>query len=111
MDNETSLSNFLHVHVIRLHWFCYPFLIPLGNICFLVNRCWCGSNQEFYIYVSRYYAIHKDVYSWFDISFDVFGRTSTPQQTEICQSIFKRLLENKWLCEKTMQQVFLVFFM
>lgn len=53
----------------------------------------------------RYHAIHKDVYKWFDISFDEFGRTSTPQQTEVCQAIFKKLWDNNWLSENTMQQV------
>ncbi|XP_020426000.1 probable methionine--tRNA ligase isoform X1 [Prunus persica] len=54
----------------------------------------------------KYYAIHKEVYDWFDICFDEFGRTSTPQQTEVCQSIFKKLMENGWLTENTMQQLF-----
>lgn len=54
----------------------------------------------------KYYAIHKAVYRWFNISFDEFGRTSTPQQTEICQAIFKKLLENNWLSENTMQQLY-----
>ncbi|KAM7496223.1 hypothetical protein LguiA_020637 [Lonicera macranthoides] len=54
----------------------------------------------------KYHAIHKDVYTWFDISFDEFGRTSTPQQTEICQAIFMKLLENNWLSENTMQQLY-----
>ncbi|GLT61022.1 hypothetical protein SLA2020_337580 [Shorea laevis] len=54
----------------------------------------------------KYYAIHKQVYEWFDISFDKFGRTSTPEQTEICQAIFKKLLENNWLSENTMQQLY-----
>uniref|UniRef100_M8BN61 methionine--tRNA ligase n=1 Tax=Aegilops tauschii TaxID=37682 RepID=M8BN61_AEGTA len=53
----------------------------------------------------KYHAIHKEVYEWFNISFDHFGRTSTPQQTEICQSIFSKLLDNNWLSENTMQQV------
>ncbi|XP_031262295.1 probable methionine--tRNA ligase [Pistacia vera] len=52
----------------------------------------------------KYHAIHKEVYKWFNISFDDFGRTSTPQQTEVCQEIFKKLLENNWLVENTMQQ-------
>ncbi|KAL9411315.1 hypothetical protein AB3S75_045000 [Citrus x aurantiifolia] len=52
----------------------------------------------------KYHVIHKDVYKWFDISFDNFGRTSTPQQTEACQAIFKKLLDNNWLIENTMQQ-------
>jgi methionyl-tRNA synthetase len=45
------------------------------------------------------------VYEWFDISFDHFGRTSTPQQTDICQEIFHKVLDNNWLSENTMQQV------
>ncbi|XP_059434250.1 methionine--tRNA ligase, cytoplasmic isoform X1 [Corylus avellana] len=54
----------------------------------------------------KYHAIHKEVYDWFNISFDNFGRTSTPQQTEVCQAIFKKLLENNWLTENTMQQLY-----
>ncbi|GMN50290.1 hypothetical protein TIFTF001_019435 [Ficus carica] len=54
----------------------------------------------------KYHAIHMEVYDWFDISFDEFGRTSTPQQTEICQSIFNKLMENNWLSENTMQQLY-----
>ncbi|KAJ6302357.1 hypothetical protein OIU77_016444 [Salix suchowensis] len=54
----------------------------------------------------KYHAIHKEVYDWFNISFDEFGRTSSPQQTEVCQTIFKKLLENNWLSENTMQQLY-----
>ncbi|KAK4269733.1 hypothetical protein QN277_022851 [Acacia crassicarpa] len=54
----------------------------------------------------KYYVIHKEVYDWFNISFDKFGRTSAPQQTEVCQAIFKRLWENEWLLENTMQQLY-----
>ncbi|KAL0452019.1 UNVERIFIED_CONTAM: putative methionine--tRNA ligase [Sesamum latifolium] len=54
----------------------------------------------------KYHAIHKDVYQWFNISFDEFGRTSSPQQTEVCQAIFKKLFENNWLSENTMQQLY-----
>ncbi|KAF4370288.1 hypothetical protein G4B88_012972 [Cannabis sativa] len=54
----------------------------------------------------KYHAIHKEVYDWFNISFDEFGRTSTPQQTEICQEIFTKLIENNWLSDNTMQQLF-----
>ncbi|KAG8369642.1 hypothetical protein BUALT_Bualt14G0034800 [Buddleja alternifolia] len=54
----------------------------------------------------KYHAIHKDVYKWFNISFDEFGRTSSPQQTEVCQAIFRKLLENNWLTENTMQQLY-----
>ncbi|PWA40939.1 methionine--tRNA ligase [Artemisia annua] len=54
----------------------------------------------------KYHAIHREVYKWFNISFDEFGRTSTPQQTEVCQAIFNKLLENNWLSENTMQQLY-----
>ena len=33
----------------------------------------------------KYNAIHRDIYAWFDIAFDKFGRTPTWQQTEIAQ--------------------------
>ncbi|KAL7105806.1 hypothetical protein ACP275_07G068900 [Erythranthe tilingii] len=54
----------------------------------------------------KYHAIHKEVYDWFDISFDEFGRTSSPQQTEVCQSIFKKLFKNDCFSENTMQQLY-----
>ncbi|CAN6830121.1 hypothetical protein Bca4012_032075 [Brassica carinata] len=54
----------------------------------------------------KYHAIHKEVYDWFDISFDKFGRTSTPEQTQVCQAIFKKLFENNFLSENTMQQLY-----
>ncbi|XP_057766268.1 methionine--tRNA ligase, cytoplasmic [Salvia miltiorrhiza] len=54
----------------------------------------------------KYHAIHKEVYEWFNISFDEFGRTSSPQQTEVCQAIFKKLWDNNWLVENTMQQLY-----
>ena len=41
----------------------------------------------------RFHVLHRDIYSWFGIAFDKFGRTSTPRQTEIVQSIFKDLDE------------------
>ena len=33
----------------------------------------------------KYHVIHADIYRWFDIEFDKFGRTPTRQQTEIAQ--------------------------
>ncbi|XP_062078072.1 probable methionine--tRNA ligase isoform X1 [Humulus lupulus] len=62
----------------------------------------CTPNQI----CDKYHAIHKEVYDWFNISFDEFGRTSTPQQTEICQAIFTKLIENNWLSDNTMQQLY-----
>uniref|UniRef100_A0A0E0E2D4 methionine--tRNA ligase n=2 Tax=Oryza meridionalis TaxID=40149 RepID=A0A0E0E2D4_9ORYZ len=54
----------------------------------------------------KYHAVHSEVYKWFDIKFDKFGRTSSPQQTEVCQAIFQKLMENNWLTENTMQQLY-----
>lgn len=36
----------------------------------------------------KYFAIHRDIYAWFNIQFDLFGRTTTPQQTEWGFGIF-----------------------
>ncbi len=41
----------------------------------------------------RYYKIHTDIYQWFQISFDKWGRTSAPEHTEITQGIFNKLHE------------------
>lgn len=55
---------------------------------------------------AKYNKIHQEVYQWFGIGFDHFGRTPTEKHTEISQSIFKRLFENGFLGERTAQQPF-----
>ena len=30
----------------------------------------------------KFHALHRDLYKWLNIDFDVFGRTTTPEQTE-----------------------------
>ena len=30
----------------------------------------------------KYFKVHSEVYKWFNIEFDYFGRTTTQQQTE-----------------------------
>jgi methionyl-tRNA synthetase len=47
----------------------------------------------------KYHAIHSQVYDWFDISFDIFGRTTTQLQTDITQEIFLKLDKNGYLKE------------
>ncbi|KAG7666283.1 MES1 [[Candida] subhashii] len=54
----------------------------------------------------KYHKIHKDVYDWFDIGFDYFGRTTTPLQTEIAQDIFLKLHKGNYLEEKTTEQLY-----
>lgn len=56
----------------------------------------------------RYHALHRSVYEWFDIDFDIFGRTSTPHQTEIVQQIFKRVHENGYIRPDTIVQLYCV---
>ena len=53
-----------------------------------------------------YHAIHSDIYNWFGIAFDNFGRTSTPQQTEITQGMFLDLEKNGHIKEHTIEQLY-----
>lgn len=54
----------------------------------------------------KYHAIHKEIYDWFNIQFDAFGRTSTPEQTKIVQEIFRDLYNNGYITEGTVTQPF-----
>jgi methionyl-tRNA synthetase len=54
----------------------------------------------------RYHAIHADIYSWFNIAFDKFGRTSTLIQTEVTQDIFLKLDKAGFICERTIEQFY-----
>ncbi|KAI1372644.1 tRNA synthetases class I (M)-domain-containing protein [Hypoxylon crocopeplum] len=55
---------------------------------------------------SKYNAIHREIYAWFKIDFDHFGRTPTPQHTEIVQAIFTRLWENGFIEERETEQAY-----
>ena len=54
----------------------------------------------------KFNALHTQVYKWFDIDFDIFGRTSTEKQTEIVQHLFKKLHSNGNFCEETVDQLY-----
>jgi methionyl-tRNA synthetase len=54
----------------------------------------------------RFHAIHRDIYAWFGIAFDKFGRTSVPRHTEITQSIFKDLDEKGLIKSQTIEQLY-----
>jgi methionyl-tRNA synthetase len=54
----------------------------------------------------HYNAIHNEIYRWFNIDFDHFGRTSTPQQTEIVQDIFKKVEKAGFITEHTIEQLY-----
>ncbi|KAF1799189.1 tRNA synthetases class I (M)-domain-containing protein [Mucor lusitanicus] len=54
----------------------------------------------------KYNAVHTAVYKWFDLSFDLFGRTTTEKQTEIAQDIFLKNYKNNNILKETMTQLF-----
>lgn len=54
----------------------------------------------------RFHAIHRDIYTWFGISFDKFGRTSTPRHTEITQAIFLDLDAKGLIKSQTIEQLY-----
>lgn len=52
----------------------------------------------------KYYSLHKEIYEWFDIDFDYFGRTSTEVHTKITQEIFERLKQNDLVKKSKVEQ-------
>ncbi|TGZ62977.1 hypothetical protein CRM22_007138 [Opisthorchis felineus] len=54
----------------------------------------------------KYHKLHCDIYSWFDIQFDYFGRTTTDKHQEIVQDLFQKLWENQYIVEDTVEQLF-----
>jgi methionyl-tRNA synthetase len=59
-------------------------------------------------YCDKYHARHQRTYKDFNLSFDFFGRTSSPQNQEITYHIFTQLDKNGFITEKTMKQVYSV---
>jgi methionyl-tRNA synthetase len=55
---------------------------------------------------TKFHKLHKEVYDWFNIDFDVWGRTSTETQTKITHEIFKKLYENGHIEEKESEQMY-----
>ena len=52
----------------------------------------------------KYHVLHKKIYEWFDIDFDIFGRTSTPYHSDITQEIFLDLKKNNCIEKKEIEQ-------
>lgn len=55
---------------------------------------------------SKYHEIHKEVYRWFNIGFDVYGRTSTLTQTQVTHEIFFDLYINNHIESKMITQMY-----
>ncbi|MBP5443886.1 MAG: methionine--tRNA ligase [Treponema sp.] len=53
-----------------------------------------------------YFKQHDEIYKWFDIAFDKFGRTSNDECTEITQEIYKDLEKNGYITEHENKQPF-----
>ncbi|KAL8560718.1 hypothetical protein ACOMHN_063022 [Nucella lapillus] len=53
----------------------------------------------------KYNKLHSEIYQWFNIDFDYFGRTTTQQQTEIAQDIFWRLHERGFILKDSVEQL------
>ena len=54
----------------------------------------------------RYHDLHRDIYRWFGIAFDKFGRTSTARQTEIVQGLFKDLDAAGFIAAQEIEQLY-----
>ncbi|EPR79230.1 Methionyl-tRNA synthetase [Spraguea lophii 42_110] len=50
--------------------------------------------------------LHKEIYDWFDIKFDEFGRTSCKEHIEMVQKIFYEVYNNGHFEKKESQQFF-----
>ncbi|XP_014665917.1 PREDICTED: methionine--tRNA ligase, cytoplasmic-like [Priapulus caudatus] len=53
----------------------------------------------------KYHKIHADIYSWFNIDFDKFGRTTTAHQTKIAQDMFWKLDKGGFLKRDIVEQL------
>ncbi|EJW04355.1 methionine-tRNA ligase [Edhazardia aedis USNM 41457] len=50
--------------------------------------------------------LHKEIYDWFNIEFDYFGRTSCKEHITMVQEIFQNVYDNGYFEEKTSDQFF-----
>ncbi len=47
----------------------------------------------------KYYEVHKEIYSWLDISYDNFSRTSLPEHHKTTQEFFMKIYEHGYVSE------------
>ena len=57
-------------------------------------------------YCAHMHATQREIYKRFSISFDHFGRSSSPENHEITQSIFKTLEANGYIEKRLIKQVY-----
>ena len=54
----------------------------------------------------KFHKSHKEIYDWFNIKFDIWGRTTTEEQTEITHEIFTDLYKNGHIEEREISQMY-----
>ncbi len=54
----------------------------------------------------KYHQIHKNVYAWFGISFDIYGKTTTETHAEIVKEISQDLDRHNYLSVQQVQQLY-----
>ena len=54
----------------------------------------------------KYYTIHKQIYEWFNCSFDCFGKTSSLVNHEVAKDIFNKLDKNDYVIEQDTIQMY-----
>ncbi|NQT89161.1 methionine--tRNA ligase [bacterium] len=59
-------------------------------------------------YAAKYYEVQKNIYERLGLTFDFFGRTSSPQNHAITQHLFLRLWENGYITERRIKQLYCV---
>ncbi|EEH00827.1 methionyl-tRNA synthetase [Borreliella finlandensis] len=55
---------------------------------------------------NKYYEIHKSIYKWFNIEFDIFGRTTNKHHQDIVQNFFLQLEKNGYIKERETEQFY-----
>ncbi|RLG59601.1 MAG: hypothetical protein DRN95_01720 [Candidatus Hydrothermarchaeota archaeon] len=47
----------------------------------------------------KYYEVHREIYSWLDISYDNFSRTSLPEHHKTTREFFMKIYEHGYVSE------------
>ncbi|WWD18618.1 methionine-tRNA ligase [Kwoniella shandongensis] len=55
---------------------------------------------------TKFWKLHTEIYEWFEIGFDKWGRTSTPEHTKITQEVYTKLHENGLFRLETADQTY-----
>jgi methionyl-tRNA synthetase len=59
--------------------------------------------QEF---CTRLHRVHKRIYEWFRISYDIYSRTSEPVHHEMTRAVFAAIYENGYVVPDTVEQLY-----